>query len=333
MNVSCSSCDTVYRIDPDKVPEAGVRVRCTVCSNVISVSRNEEIAVIAAPVDGGVQPAVERENRPPALSQEQMAAAALGDAFISPTEQQADTTPPPAPVPEPTPAPPEPLAVPSPLSAPTPTPVAEAPPVPSQAPESPAARPVEPVPPAVPPAPVSEVPEPEPPPPVHLEPAAPSPVATAPRPPAAQPAVQKGGLRVARPFSPPAPGQRPTGAPQEPQRPIAPVFRPTPGMPLKPAAPLPAEPKPPAVPAQPVAEVPPTPITPQEPAPAVPPATPVAQAPAAAPRLELRLILQEAGVADFLRGCCGSADEQPVRQDATTQQASHERTHSQRTVS
>ncbi len=213
MNFSCSSCATVYRIDPDKVPEAGVRARCTVCSNVISVSRDEE---------------VESENRPPRQSREQMARAVLGDAFIAPS------------VPEPTSAPPEPLAVQSPPPAPTPP----------------------------------------------LEPAAhPSLVATAPMP-AVQPPAEKGRLRVARPFSPPGPGQRPTRAPREQQRPTAPVFRPTPGMPLKPAAPLPAEPKPP-VPAQPVAEVPPTPITPQEPAPApaVPPATPVAQARAAAPPL------------------------------------------------
>ncbi len=255
MNVSCSSCDTVYRIDPDKVPEAGVRVRCTVCSNVISVSRDEEIAVVAAPVDGGVQPAVESENRPPAVSQEQMAAAVLGDAFIAPPEQPAGTTAPPAPpVTEPIPAPAEPPAEPSPPPAPTPIPVTEASPAapvpiaPSRAPESPAARPEEPVPPpAALPAPVSEAPEAELPPPAHLEPMAqPSPVAMAPRPPAVQPTVEKGALRIARPFSPPTPGRRLTEAPREPERPIAPVFRPTPGMPLKPAVPLPAEPKPPA---------------------------------------------------------------------------------------
>ncbi len=279
MNVSCSSCDTVYRIDPDKVPEAGVRVRCTVCSNVISVSRDEEVAVIAAPVDGGVQPEVEQENR---LSHEQMAAAVLGDAFIAPTEQPADTTAPPAaPVPEPTPAQPEPVALPSPPPAPTPVPVAEAPPAPPASPASPAS-----------PAQVPE-PEPPPPPPVQLEPAAqPSPDATTPGPPTVQPPVQRGGLRVARPFSPPTPGQRPTVAPREPQRPIAPVFRPKPGMPLRPAVPLPAEPEPPAASAPPsaapaappVADVPPTPITPQEPppAPAVPVAPPVVEAPPAA---------------------------------------------------
>ncbi|MGH7569879.1 MAG: zinc-ribbon domain-containing protein, partial [Gemmatimonadales bacterium] len=37
MNVSCTSCETVYRVDPAKVPAGGVRARCAVCSNVFSV--------------------------------------------------------------------------------------------------------------------------------------------------------------------------------------------------------------------------------------------------------------------------------------------------------
>ena len=44
MNVRCPSCNTAYRIDPAKVPEAGVRARCTVCSKVIPVTRDEEAA-------------------------------------------------------------------------------------------------------------------------------------------------------------------------------------------------------------------------------------------------------------------------------------------------
>lgn len=37
MNVSCPQCSTVYRVDPAKVPEGGVRARCSTCSGVISV--------------------------------------------------------------------------------------------------------------------------------------------------------------------------------------------------------------------------------------------------------------------------------------------------------
>ncbi|HVH10702.1 MAG TPA: zinc-ribbon domain-containing protein, partial [Gemmatimonadales bacterium] len=38
MNVTCPSCQTVYRVDPAKVPPGGVRARCAVCSNVFPVN-------------------------------------------------------------------------------------------------------------------------------------------------------------------------------------------------------------------------------------------------------------------------------------------------------
>lgn len=37
MNVSCPQCSTVYRVDPAKVPEGGVRARCSTCGGVIPV--------------------------------------------------------------------------------------------------------------------------------------------------------------------------------------------------------------------------------------------------------------------------------------------------------
>src|SRR3954468_8698180 len=42
MNVTCPNCATVYRVDPAKVPEAGVRARCAVCSAVFAVRRETE---------------------------------------------------------------------------------------------------------------------------------------------------------------------------------------------------------------------------------------------------------------------------------------------------
>src|SRR3954471_14058056 len=36
----CPSCETVYRVDPTKVPAMGIRTRCSVCSNVFTVSAN-----------------------------------------------------------------------------------------------------------------------------------------------------------------------------------------------------------------------------------------------------------------------------------------------------
>ncbi len=37
MNVTCTACQTVFRVDPAKVPAAGVRARCSVCAGVFWV--------------------------------------------------------------------------------------------------------------------------------------------------------------------------------------------------------------------------------------------------------------------------------------------------------
>ena len=39
MNVSCPECTTVFRVDPAKIPERGVRARCSVCRALIMVRR------------------------------------------------------------------------------------------------------------------------------------------------------------------------------------------------------------------------------------------------------------------------------------------------------
>src|SRR5207244_854765 len=62
MNVTCPSCETVYRVDPTKVPAGGVRARCAVCSNVFPV--NASVAAATAAVSAGSGPAV--APRPPA---------------------------------------------------------------------------------------------------------------------------------------------------------------------------------------------------------------------------------------------------------------------------
>ena len=51
MNVRCPSCRTVFRVDPAKVPEAGVRARCAVCATTIDVRRDGQprAAASAAP--------------------------------------------------------------------------------------------------------------------------------------------------------------------------------------------------------------------------------------------------------------------------------------------
>lgn len=45
MNVTCSECQSVFRVDPTKVPANGVRARCAVCGAVIAI----EAAAPAAP--------------------------------------------------------------------------------------------------------------------------------------------------------------------------------------------------------------------------------------------------------------------------------------------
>jgi len=37
MNATCPTCQTVFRIDPAKVPAGGVRARCNVCRREFSV--------------------------------------------------------------------------------------------------------------------------------------------------------------------------------------------------------------------------------------------------------------------------------------------------------
>ena len=38
MNVSCTTCETVFRVDPAKVPAGGVRARCSVCGGIFRVA-------------------------------------------------------------------------------------------------------------------------------------------------------------------------------------------------------------------------------------------------------------------------------------------------------
>lgn len=62
MNVTCPQCKTVFRVDPRKVPDEGVRARCSVCGGVFEVvaegaDRPEAAAVAAAPSAEPVAPA------------------------------------------------------------------------------------------------------------------------------------------------------------------------------------------------------------------------------------------------------------------------------------
>jgi len=124
MNVSCSSCKTVYRVDPAKVPAGGARARCSVCSNVMDVSPAGEATAPPAP----------RETTPQvrAAAAEPVAAPAP---VAPPVEPTFVATEPPAPRPaEPAPAeiaaaaapPAPPKARPQAQAAPAPKPTVEA---------------------------------------------------------------------------------------------------------------------------------------------------------------------------------------------------------------
>ena len=72
MNVRCPNCSTVYRVDPAKVPEQGVRARCAVCAAVFAVVREPKPVATAAPHTPPVAP--------PSPTPEPIAAAATSPA-------------------------------------------------------------------------------------------------------------------------------------------------------------------------------------------------------------------------------------------------------------
>ncbi|HSG48317.1 MAG TPA: zinc-ribbon domain-containing protein, partial [Longimicrobiales bacterium] len=51
MTVQCPSCDTAFPVDPQKVPEGGVRTQCTVCETFFRVDR-PDAGSVSAPAPG-----------------------------------------------------------------------------------------------------------------------------------------------------------------------------------------------------------------------------------------------------------------------------------------
>lgn len=153
MNVACPTCATTYRIDPTKIPAAGVRARCQVCAAVFPISTNgaapspRPSTVAGAPTQ---RPAIPAGLRPSAAIQ-----APVGQASppVTPPRPAAPPVAAPAPAPAPKPPvapPPAPPAPPvaasaAPKPAPPPAPPvaapAPAPPAPAPRPAAPAAAP------------------------------------------------------------------------------------------------------------------------------------------------------------------------------------------------
>lgn len=48
MNAQCTHCNTIFRVDPSKVPASGVRARCSICRNVFEIRAGGAAAASAA---------------------------------------------------------------------------------------------------------------------------------------------------------------------------------------------------------------------------------------------------------------------------------------------
>jgi predicted Zn finger-like uncharacterized protein len=137
MNVQCTHCNTVFRVDPKKVPATGVRARCSVCRGVFTVS-----APAGAPRDpGGARPA---EAAHVAAAAAPAASAAARVAVPAPAPSSAPApAPSSAPAPAPSSAPaaaPAGTAAPAPAAVSAPAPAAAPAPVPAPVPAQAAAQ-------------------------------------------------------------------------------------------------------------------------------------------------------------------------------------------------
>ena len=76
MNATCPQCQTVFRVDPAKVPEAGVRARCSVCAGVFWVRREAEPVAAAPPAAVAAPPRAVPQTPAPAPARAPVAAPA-----------------------------------------------------------------------------------------------------------------------------------------------------------------------------------------------------------------------------------------------------------------
>jgi predicted Zn finger-like uncharacterized protein len=93
MNVSCPECGSVFRVDPAKVPEAGVRARCSICGGIIPLTREADAptAAMSAPESAGGNGGGSYEGAPSYTPAPEPVGAAFGDA--APFERDAPPEP------------------------------------------------------------------------------------------------------------------------------------------------------------------------------------------------------------------------------------------------
>lgn len=151
MNVACPTCATTYRIDPTKVPPAGVRARCQVCAAVFPISKNGTAPAPRPSTQAGApaqRPAIPAGLRPSGTMQAPVAPPAAPPRPAAPPAPPAPPVAPPeppkaAPIAPPPPAPPPVAPAPAPPAA-APAPAPFAPPKPAAPAAAPAGRPLNP---------------------------------------------------------------------------------------------------------------------------------------------------------------------------------------------
>lgn len=112
MNAQCTHCNTIFRVDPAKVPSGGVRARCSICRGVFEIRGADQpepvLAAVAAAADA---PA-------PAPAPAPVEAPAPQPIAEAPAPQPVAAAPAPAPAPAATPSP---APAPAPAAAPAPS--------------------------------------------------------------------------------------------------------------------------------------------------------------------------------------------------------------------
>jgi predicted Zn finger-like uncharacterized protein len=98
MNVTCPNCASMFRVDPSKVPEGGVRARCNICSAVFAVRREGDAQDRPAAVASGSTGARPVTATPATAPSAAAPNIAMPSVPPSPAAVPPPSTPPPAPV-------------------------------------------------------------------------------------------------------------------------------------------------------------------------------------------------------------------------------------------
>lgn len=128
MNVRCPHCQSTFRVDPERVPPAGIKARCSRCSNIFQLSRDGAVSVPAPAVATSPVAAAAPVTPPPIAPQPTMTPQPPAPPRVvpqpAPTVVQPPVAPPPPMTPRPIPQTPPPMATVPPPAATAPPPAA-----------------------------------------------------------------------------------------------------------------------------------------------------------------------------------------------------------------